>query len=110
MPSRFDPQPEPNPRPEAQPPHELGIDSSKRYDVYCTLRGEATVVYRNVRIKRTTPLFVKDDALSKIGEFVELEQADGNSIFVSRMSVEAICGYGSRLPAEAVKFRPADER
>jgi len=62
----------------------LGIDSSKRYDVYCTLRGGATVVYRNVLIKRATPLFVKDDALSKVGEFVELEQADGKSVFVMR--------------------------
>lgn len=78
--------------------------------MYCTLRGCATVVYRNVLIKRATPLFVKDDAVSKVGEFVELEQADGKSVFVSRMSVEAICDHGSRLPAEPVAFKPPDER
>ncbi len=110
MPSRFNPEPEPNPGPKAQPPENLGIDSRKRYDVYCALRSGATVVYRNVLIKRATPLFVKDDALSKVGEFVELEQADRKSVFVSRMSVEAICDHGSRLPAEPVAFKPRDER
>lgn len=110
MPSRFNPQPEPNPGTKPQPPENLGIDSGKRYDVYCTLRGGGTVVYRNVLIKRATPLFVKDDALSRVGEFVQLEEADGKSIFVSRMSVDAICDHGRKLPAEPVTFRPPNER
>jgi len=106
MASRLTPEPEPERKPEPQPSKELGIDSSKRYDVYCAMRTGATVVYRNVLIKRATPLFVPDDAYSRIGEYVELEQADGKLVLVSRMSVEAICEHGTQLPAEPVSFRP----
>src|ERR1051325_368026 len=110
MPSRFNPEPEPNRGPEAQPPENLGVDPSRRYDVYCTLRTGATVVYRNVLIKRATPLFVKDDALSRVGEFIELELPDGKSLFVSRMSIEAVCDHGTQLPAEPISFKPPNER
>ncbi len=109
MPSRFDPEPEPNPEPKAHPPQKPAIDSSKRYDVYCSLRAGPAVVYRNVLIKRATPLFAKGDVFSKVGEFVELEMPDGKSVFVSRMSVEAICEPGSQLPAEPVAFKPPNE-
>ena len=106
MPSRFTPRPEPEGEPKPQRSRDLGIDSSKRYDVYCTMRTGATVVYRNVLLKRATPLFVPDDAYSKIGEFVELEQTNGKPVFVSRMSVEAVCEHGTRLPAEPISFKP----
>jgi hypothetical protein len=73
------------------------------------MRTGATVVYRNVLIKRATTLFDADDMYSKIGELVELEQSNGKRVFVSRMSVEAICEHGTQLPAEPVSFKP-DER
>jgi|SRR5437867_267672 len=108
MPSRLTPDPGPEGEPTPEPPKELGIDSKKRYDVYCTMRTGANVVYRNVLIKRATPLFVPDDAYSRIGEYVELEGTDGKPVFVSRMSVEALCEHGTPLPAEPISFKPSE--
>src|ERR1035437_628487 len=56
------------------------VDTSKRYDVYCTEQTQEVVVYRNALFKGSKSLFPKhqDDSLS---EFVELEQADGQTIF-----------------------------
>ena len=101
MPSRFDPPSGSPPNPEPRPPEGGGIDASKRYDVYCHRYGnERLMVYRNVAFVRATPLFTRDDAYSKIGEFVELKQADGRTFFLSRMSIIAFCEHGTRLPAE----------
>ncbi len=106
MPSRFTPEPDPERKPGPEPSKELGIDSSKRYGVYCTMRTGANVVYRNVLIKRSTPLSVQDDVYSMIGEFVELEATDGRLVFVSRSSIEAVCEHGAPLPAEPISFKP----
>ena len=82
------------PRNEAspQPPSDT-IDTTKRYDVYCAERDQEVVVYRNALFKGTKALFPKDrhDTLSK---FVELEQADGQTIFVALYSVIRFCEPG----------------
>ena len=100
MPSRFDPPP-PNPKP--QPTEGGGVDATKRYDVYCHRHGQASLmVYRDVAFIRATPLFTRDDAYSRIGEFVELKQVNGQTFFVSRMSIIAFCEHGTNLPAESL--------
>lgn len=75
-----------------EPPKPQGdfIDTSKRYDVYCTEQTQEVVVYRNALFKGTKGLLPKhlDDSLS---EFVELEQADGQTIFLARYSVIKFC-------------------
>ena len=58
------------------------------------------MVYRNVLVKGLTGLFSRDDVYSRVGEFVELETAQGQPFFVSRMSVIAICEHGTTLPVE----------
>jgi hypothetical protein len=62
------------------------VDISKRYDVYCADPKEEVVVYRNVLLKgiRTLLRTYEHDTAS---EFLELEQADGRTIFVARASV-----------------------
>ena len=67
-------------RPEPRP-----IDITKRYDVHCR-EGDREIVYRNVLFKGLRTLFPKNeyDALS---QFIELEQADQQTIFVARGSV-----------------------
>ena len=69
------------------------VDTSKRYDVYCTEQTQEVVVYRNARFKGAKSLLPKhqDDSLS---EFVELEQADGQTIFIARYSVIKFCAPG----------------
>lgn len=69
----------------SQPPN-APVDISKRYDVHCTDWSQGVTVYRNVRFKGVKHLFPKGpyDVLSG---YVELEQEDGQSVFVSRSSI-----------------------
>jgi len=69
------------PQPQGEP-----VDISKRYDVYCTDRSQGVTVYRNVRFKGIKHLFQRSpyDTLSG---YVELEQENGQIIFVSRGSI-----------------------
>jgi ATP-dependent Clp protease ATP-binding subunit ClpA len=77
------------------------IDTTKRYDVYCTEQTQEVVVYRNALFKGAKGLFSKhrDDSLS---EFVELEQADGQIIFIARYSIIKFCEHGTTPGPEAV--------
>jgi hypothetical protein len=70
------------------------VDTSKRYDVYCTEQTQEVVIYRNALFKGAKSLFPKhkDDTLS---EFVELEQADGQTVFLARYSVIKFCAPGA---------------
>jgi len=83
-------------------PRRDAIDSTKRYDIYCTEGNNNVVVYRNALFKDTKNLFVKKK-YANFSEFVELEQADGQTIFVSRFSIIKFCGTGSTPGAESVQ-------
>src|SRR5205085_1848601 len=67
------------------------IDASKRYDVYCTERNQE-IVYRNARFKGRKRLFPRGDD-DTISEFLELEQANGETIFISGSSVIKFCQH-----------------
>ena len=69
------------------------VDTGKRYDVYCNDGSERTIIYRNARFKGSKHLFQRSqhDTLST---FVELEQADGQIVFVSRRSIIRFCEPG----------------
>jgi len=62
------------------------VDISKRYDVHCTDWSQGVTIYRNVRFKGVKHLFPKSqyDVLSG---YAELEQENGQSVFVSRGSI-----------------------
>jgi hypothetical protein len=62
------------------------------------------MVYRNVVFRRATPLFTREDAYSKIGEYVELQHGNGHTVFVSRMSIIAFCEHGIELGAQSSEF------
>lgn len=80
-----------NPKPDV-------VDISKRYDVYCAERYEKVLVYRNALFKGVKKLFRGDgDALS---DFLELEQSDGQKIFVAKYSVIKFCEPGGTPNAE----------
>jgi ATP-dependent Clp protease ATP-binding subunit ClpA len=83
-----------------KPQHDL-VDTSKRYDVYCTEQTQEVVVYRNALFKGAKSLFPKhqDDALS---EFVVLEQADGQTLFIARYSVIKFCEPGVTPTPETI--------
>jgi len=77
------------------------IDTSKRYDVYCTERNQQVVVYRNALFKGTKKLFSCGE-YDTFSEFLEIEQADGQTIFIGRSSVIKFCEHGVTPGAEVV--------
>jgi ATP-dependent Clp protease ATP-binding subunit ClpA len=77
------------------------IDISKRYDVYCK-EGSEAVVYRNVLFKGMKKLF-QVERYSIFTEYVEVEQADGKTIFFSRASIIKFCEHGVTPGAESVE-------
>jgi hypothetical protein len=89
------------PRVVSPQPQGEAVDLSKRYDIYCTDWSQGVAVYRNVRFKGVKHLFPKSqyDALSG---YVELEQADGQTIFASRSSVVRFCEHGVTPGPESV--------
>ena len=69
------------------------IDLSKRYDVYCR-EGDQQVVYRNARFKGARTLFARREH-EPFALYMEIEQADGGTIFVARLSVIKFCEHGA---------------
>ena len=104
MPSRFDPPSGRESEPEFTPTHKP-IDGSKRYDVYCAHHGSPFVVYKNVRIMGATPLLSNDEGISRIGDFVELEAEAGQSVYVARFSIQALCEHGTPFPGALASLK-----
>ena len=77
------------------------LDVSKRYDVYCTERGGEVVVYRNARFKGIKSLLQKE-RFDVYSEFMELEQNDGQIIFLGRHSIIKFCEHGVTPGSESV--------
>jgi ATP-dependent Clp protease ATP-binding subunit ClpA len=84
------------------PPPDL-VDTSKRFDVYC-LEGNQTVVYRNALFKGIKRLMLRSQS-DILSAFLELEQADGQIVFLARSSIIKFCD-----PGVAPKADPASGR
>ena len=78
----------PSPQPQGEP-----VDTSKRYDVSCTDRSQGVTIYRNVRFKGIKHLFPRS-AYDTLSGYVELEQENGQTVFVSRSSIIKFCESG----------------
>ena len=70
----------------APPPQGEPVDTSKRYDVHCTDRSQGVTIYRNVRFKGIKHLFPRSQ-YDTLSGYVELEQENGQTVFVSRSSI-----------------------
>ena len=77
------------------------VDTNKRYDVYCTERGNEVVVYRNALFKGRKGLF-SGSQYDMLSDFFELEQADGKTIFIARRSLIKFCEHGVTPGPDAV--------
>jgi ATP-dependent Clp protease ATP-binding subunit ClpA len=77
------------------------VDILKRYDVYCSERDREIVVYRNVLFKGTQMLLPRNQH-DVFTEFVELEQAQGGTVFVARVSIVKFCEHGVTPAADVV--------
>ena len=100
MPSRFEmPQ-----NPELNNSKQDSIDTSKRYDVYCTERNQEIMVYRNALFKGIRKLY-QARQYDFMSDFLELEQTDGQTIFLSRSSVIKFCEHGVTPNAETISTK-----
>ncbi len=97
MPSRFE-----MPQDPEQP--ESKVDIAKRYDVYCARHNQETVVFRNVLFKGAKTLF-GGGRFDMLSQFLELEHANGDRVFISRHGVTGFCEHGKNLGAEVVHQR-----
>jgi len=88
-----------DPNPASGHPNPVG--TGKCYDVYCTERNTELVVYRNARFKGTKTLF-QSSQYDSMWQFIELEQADGQTIFVSRFSILKFCEPGTTPGGETI--------
>ena len=78
------------------------MDTSKRYDIYCVEPHRQVVVYRNTRFKGGGSLLSAPSSRTLVSQFIELEQANGQSVFVARHSVIRFCEPGTTLTGEVV--------
>jgi ATP-dependent Clp protease ATP-binding subunit ClpA len=79
------------------------IDTTKRYDVYCEERNQE-VVYHNVLFKVVKRLLQKDrhTPYEIFYEFVEIEQANGETLYIVRASIKKFCEHKD-TPSDAPK-------
>jgi hypothetical protein len=87
--------------------HDL-INTSMRYDVYCSERSQGVVVYRNARFMGIKKLY-QGRQFDFMSDFIELEQADGKVIFLSRNSVIKFCEHGITPNTETISSRKRPE-
>ena len=87
--------------PEPDKPKSDSVDTSKRYDVYCSERNQEVVVYRNALFKGVKRLLETRQYVFA-SEFIELEQADGQTIFLSKISIIKFCELGVTPGAESI--------
>jgi len=92
---------EPPPKAEPTRPKTNSIDTNSRYDVYCLERNQELVVYRNAVFKGVKTLF-QTDQFDRMSQFMELEQANGQTVFISRSAVIKFCEHGVTPGAEII--------
>ena len=86
----------PSPSP-ANPPREP-VDLTRRYDVYC-VEHQKTIIHRNVRFKATKTLLPRHD-YDQASDYLELEQPDGQGIFVNKSTILRFCAPGAKPEIE----------
>jgi len=74
------------------------IDMAKRYDVYCNEQNQM-VVYRNARFTGKKNLF-PSAGYEVFSEFIELEQENGQMIFIARAAILKFCIHGGASGSE----------
>ncbi len=90
-----------NPQPGPANIRSDSVDTSKRYDVYCMERDHEIVVYRNALLKGVKTLF-QTDQFDRSSQFIELEQANGQTMFLAKNSLIKFCEHGVASGAETI--------
>jgi ATP-dependent Clp protease ATP-binding subunit ClpA len=96
----YDPENEFVVKSERQEPYSDTVNITKRYDLYCR-EGEREIIYRNVQLKGIKRLF-KKTPYDSFFDYVEIEQGNGQTLFLARSSIIKFCGHGSSPTGEIV--------
>jgi ATP-dependent Clp protease ATP-binding subunit ClpA len=87
--------------PDLAKPQLGSVDPSKRYDVYCWQWNQQVVVYRNALFKgRRKLLSTRQHDFG--AEFLELEQSNGQTVYLSLHSVLTFCEHGVEIVGEMI--------
>lgn len=85
--------------PDFSKPDQDSVDTSKRYDIYCSERDRHVLVYRNALFKgRRKLLSTREHDFA--GEYLELEQSNGQIVYVSLHAVLRFCEHGAEIVGE----------
>jgi hypothetical protein len=88
------------PPPGTKMPDHSVIDLTKSYDIYRSEHGSKTVVHRNVLIRGVRSLFGSGGfGRSSIDELLELQQPNGQIVFIARFGIVTICEHGTDVSA-----------
>ncbi len=80
------------------------IDTSKRYDIYCSDWNQQLVVYRNALFKgRSRLLSAREHDFGS--EFLEVEQSNGQTVYLSLHAVRKFCQHGVEIIPEIIPPR-----
>ena len=77
------------------------IDTSARYDVFCREQPDKLVAYRNVLFKSSRSFFPRPDAPTE-WEYAELEEPDGQCVFVAKSTIVRFSPQGAAFEAEDI--------
>ena len=75
------------------------IDPTKRYDVYVSEPQMRQVVYRGVLFKAALHLLGSDVA-DRAPRFIQLEQANGQIVYIPRGAIVKLCEHGTVILCE----------
>lgn len=96
----YAPPSKPKGTPMSTEPHDT-VDTTVRYDVYCREGNGTLVVYRNALFKNARSLFTRGN-WDVVSDFLELEQGNGQTIFISRHSLARFCPHGVKMEGEEI--------
>jgi hypothetical protein len=75
------------------------VDTSKRYDVYCSERNGQVIVYRNALFRERRKLLSTEK--HDFGcEYLVLEQSNGHAVYLCLHSVLRFCEHGAAIAGE----------
>jgi ATP-dependent Clp protease ATP-binding subunit ClpA len=77
------------------------VDTTARYDVFCREQPDKVVVYRNVLFKSVRSFFPRPDAPTD-WDYAELEEVDGQCVFVAKSTIVRFSPQGAAFEAEDI--------
>ena len=99
---------DPKPNPKEDLPV-LGIDLSKRYDIYCSVPGEDRL-YEDVKIVGIRTFEPNSQIrMGLIGGYLEVEAPDGVRMLIPHIRMSMICEHGAPPRYKVLRTRNASE-